>query len=126
VGAVIRFLFGGRKPRVLGEIDSRLDVQDVAAGAEHRLVLTGEVDIATAAGVEEAARGICAGRLERLVIDLRKVTFLDSSGLAVILRVYNLCRARGLELGLIPGPAQTQRVFELTGLSELLPFQGPG
>lgn len=107
---------------MLGEDFSRLVVQDVVAGGRHTLVLAGEIDVETAPKLEEAARGIFGGTLQRFVIDLRKVTFLDSSGLAVILKIYNHCREQGAELGLIPGKGQVQRLLELTGVADLLPF----
>lgn len=111
---------------MLAESGSRLDVQDVACGGEHRLVLAGELDIASAPCFEKIARHICRVKPQRLVLDLRKLTFLDSSGISVILALSKSCRESGQELGLIPGQRQVQRIFALSGAEALLPFARPG
>ena len=49
------------------------------------------------------------------MLDLRGVTFLDSTGLHLVLEADAASRAQGWEFGLIGGPAHVQRVFDLTG-----------
>ena len=71
------------------------------------LVLEGELDF----GVEEQARAA----LERardarvLVIDLRELTFMDSSGVHLLLDARDQCRASGRMLIVVPGPQRIQR-----------------
>ena len=77
---------------MLAESGSRLDVQDVACGGEHRLVLAGELDLASASHLEKIARQICRAKPRRVVLDLRKLTFLDSTGIGVILALSKACR----------------------------------
>lgn len=48
---------------------------------------------------------------------------MDSTGLRAILLAEDLCERHDCELVVIPGPAQVQRLFEVTGLSGRLPFQ---
>jgi anti-sigma B factor antagonist len=55
----------------------------------------------------------------RLVLDLRAVTFMDSSGLHVLLEAQREARARGVELTLSPGPPNVQRIFDVTGTADL-------
>jgi hypothetical protein len=52
----------------------------------------------------------------------REATFLDSSGLRLIVEVYMASAADGFELAIVPGPPDVQRAFDVTGLSSRLPF----
>jgi hypothetical protein len=56
------------------------------------------------------------------VLDLRGVTFPDSTALHLALEADAASRAQGWEFGLIGGPAHPQRVFDLTGSRAKLPF----
>ena len=48
------------------------------------------------------------------------------SGLRMILEQWNHSRTNGLDLSILPGSGQVQRVFAMTALAELLPFaDGP-
>lgn len=86
-----------------------------------RLAPVGELDLAVADHMEAEARGLWRSGRRLLVIDLRGLSFIDSSGVRMLL---GLCAdARdGLRLELIPGAPAVQRVFELTGTLEALPF----
>jgi anti-anti-sigma factor len=75
-------------------------------GGGWTLRLAGELDMATAPQL--------VGMLQTekpVVIDLRGLTFLDSSGLSALLKISTSCAC----LRLIPGPTNVQRVFEVTG-----------
>lgn len=83
--------------------------------------LAGELDLATAPGVDEQLRASEDGAAT-LVMDLRGLTFMDSSGLRVILAADARARSRGGRLVLVPGPPGVQRVFQLTLLDTRLEF----
>ncbi|HEV7584561.1 MAG TPA: STAS domain-containing protein [Solirubrobacteraceae bacterium] len=97
-------------------------MQDVISGATHTLILTGELDMATAPPLE-AVVSACAACAARLTLDLSQLTFMDSTGLNLVLSAREMCRDSGAEFALIPGPRLVQRVFEITGLVERLPFR---
>ena len=82
----------------------------------------GEVDIDTVDRIREQLENATATGARHVVLDLRDVTFLDSSGLHLALEADAASRAQGWEFGLIGGPADVQRVFDLTGSRERLPF----
>jgi anti-sigma B factor antagonist len=93
-----------------------------------RLVLRprGELDIATVPRLRDAMaqrRGD-----EALVLDLRDLAFLDTSGLQIVVEVSRRARTEGFELTLVRGGHGVQRVFEIAGLTEMLPFadRAPG
>jgi anti-sigma B factor antagonist len=50
-----------------------------------------------------------------VVVDLRELTFIDSSGVHVILAAADRARQEGGRLMLVRGPVQVDRVFTLTG-----------
>lgn len=80
----------------------------------------GELDIATVPRLRDAL----AQRepAEALVLDLRDLSFLDTSGLQMVVEVGRRARTEGFELTLVRGPHAVQRVFEIAGLTEMLPF----
>ena len=82
----------------------------------------GEVDMGTVGQVREQLEHVTASGARRVVLDLRGVTFLDSTGLHLVLDADAASRAQGWEFGLIGGPADAQRVFDLTGARARLPF----
>ena len=83
--------------------------------------LEGELDIAGAAALErELAR--LEESAEAVVLDLRRVAFMDSSGLRLIALAAERARELGRRLALVPGPVQVMRVFEITRMRERLEF----
>jgi anti-anti-sigma factor len=84
----------------------------------------GELDMASAPQLREIVGGLRHTH-SSLLIDLKGVTFLDSTGLRLIWDVDAMCRHDGLDLKLAPGPPEVMRVFELTGLTRRLPFIQP-
>jgi anti-sigma B factor antagonist len=100
-----------------------LDFHDEVEANRHTLVLSGELDLATSPALERTIERLCADGAEELVIDLRGLLFIDSTGIRTILRSKELCGDRECEFALIRGSASTQRLFELTGLDEKLPFR---
>jgi anti-sigma B factor antagonist len=100
-----------------------LGVQDVIAGGSHTLLLSGELDLASASYLEAAIERICTDSARAITLDLSKLTFIDSTGLHIVSSTNERCEKLGLDFQLVPGPAQIQRVFELTGLLDELPFQ---
>src|SRR5215217_4073399 len=79
-------------------------------------------DMATVGQIREQLENATATGATHVVLDLRGVTFLDSTGLHLALDADAASRAQGWKFGLIGGPADVQRVFELTGARVRLPF----
>jgi anti-sigma B factor antagonist len=102
---------------------SCFEVQDIVSDGRHRLVLSGELDLAPAAELEATLLRLCSDGTKAIAIDLSKLRFMGSIGLRLILLARKLCDKHGYEFRLIAGPANIQRVFEMTGLLDVLPFQ---
>jgi anti-sigma B factor antagonist len=79
-------------------------------GAIH-VVLEGELDVATLPRLEAALPEPAAGEL--LVIDLRELQFMDSSGIHVLMGLDVASREQGWSLVVVRGPRDVQRVLEL-------------
>jgi anti-anti-sigma factor len=104
--------------------DGRLGVRDDAHEGYHTLALAGELDAATAPVLESTIERLCEQGAREIVLDLHELSFIDSSGLRLILTGKKRCERDGCEFALTrPRPA-AQRLFELTGLIERLSFRG--
>lgn len=103
---------------------SGLEIDELVDGQRYKLVLAGELDIASAGTLHGAvARARAAGAaISALTLDLSGLIFIDSTGLAEIILTGQLCDRDGYEFALVPGPRAVQRLFELTGLVDALPF----
>lgn len=78
------------------------------------VALAGELDLASAPVLREVAEpAIDEGR--PIVIDLRELTFIDSTGLGAIAGLERRARDAGVRFSLVEGPANIQRVFEVSG-----------
>ena len=71
---------------------------------------------------EQALDRLLAEAVEQLVVDLGEVTFVDSTGMGLVLEVHDRSRSEGFKLRLLRGPDEVQRVFELAGVADVLPF----
>ncbi len=83
--------------------------------------LSGELDLASASALEASLRQ-CEDGVQTILLDLRGLSFMDSSGLRVILAADSRARSRGGRLVLVPGRPGVQRVFEVTLLDRQLEF----
>ena len=81
----------------------------------HVVLLTGELDVATAHGVEAELRAIEATDATQIILDLSGLTFMDSSGVHLITRAAARCTINATRLRLRPGPPHIQRVLALAG-----------
>jgi anti-anti-sigma factor len=97
--------------------------------ATHRFFLRGDVDIATAPALQHELEEWAPTGNGDVVIDCCGLTFIDSSGVAVIVKVYRALARQGRELKLVNADRMTARVLDVLGLSALLhvnePFTAP-
>ncbi len=90
-----------------------------------RVCPVGEIDCDTVGVVRAQLGELTRAGFACVVLDLRDVTFLDSSVMHLLLEAQAASAADGWELGIIEGPANVQRALEVAGLSERLPFVEP-
>ena len=89
-------------------------------GATASVAVKGELDIDTLPEFEQVVRSVRSPDLTRLVVDLREVTFLDSMSVELLLRLHTDLTETGAELLVVRGPRAVHRVFELTGLDQVV------
>jgi len=89
--------------------------------SSQRLTLSGELDMATAPDFEEAMLRALGAR-RPIVLDLRRLSFIDSAGLWAVTLGHTACRRRGIALSIELGSGSVRQVFEATGLFDVLPF----
>jgi anti-sigma B factor antagonist len=80
--------------------------------------LAGELDLGTVPQLKQAVDAY-ARTGQTITIDLREVTFIDSMGLAALVRVRHRVIGRGGTLRLVAPPEATLRVFEITHLDRV-------
>jgi anti-anti-sigma factor len=95
----------------------------------HRIALEGELDLSNRDALEEEMEEIAAAEPgpSVLLVDLSELQFIDSCGIASLVRAAERSRDGGPRLEIIHGPEPVRRVFKIAGLAELLPFRdAPG
>lgn len=86
------------------------------------IIPTGELDVATVGQLQSQLEELIEGGFVRMVIDLRGVEFIDSTGLPALLSAHERARREDWQLAIVPGRHAVQRLFEMTGTIEQLPF----
>ncbi|HWG07901.1 MAG TPA: STAS domain-containing protein [Solirubrobacteraceae bacterium] len=99
-----------------------LEVRETVARKRYTLLLVGTLDLETIGTLEQAISRISRLRPEAITLDLRGLSFIDSSGLWSITTLRKWSTQHSIEFRLIPGRKSVHEVFELTGLCDLLPF----
>ena len=96
---------------------------DVATAEDGRVVVTpsGELDMATQ-GELRAALERAAEERGAVTLDLGALRFLDTSGLRLILETTEASRREGFTFSVRPGSEPIQRLFEVAGVADLVPF----
>ena len=88
----------------------------------HALVgLCGEFDLAAVEAVETALKPVEA-QFSTVILDLREVSFLDSTGLRAIVSADARAREKGFELKIVRGSEEVQKLLYLAGLDKILPL----
>ena len=103
-----------RSPAEAFRIETRPD--------RHRVLVApqGELDLATVADVAEEIEGLVERGFRAVVIDLRATSFIDSTGVHLMVRQTARTDARNT---VIDGPGPVSRVFDLAGVRDLLRFE---
>lgn len=87
--------------------------------------LSGELDISTAEEVERAVVRALEDKPGQVILDLRELTFIDSTGLRLILASDSQVRSADQRLSVVAGPERVHRVFRIAGILDRLDFVDP-
>lgn len=106
-------------PSDASELDWR--VTAIESGDAAVIRARGELDIATAPELDAAVRALDAS-VRRLELDLHQLTFMDSSGITLLLVHTRRAAAAGVVLTIVPPPPLVARVLGMAGVTRLLPL----
>lgn len=93
------------------------DRQEVA------VVPAGDLDLSAVDRLAGDIREVRNAGFDRILLDLRRLTFLDFSGLRLLLSLRNDAKHEGHHLWLVPGRPEVRRVFDLTGTHGLFEWR---
>jgi anti-sigma B factor antagonist len=84
------------------------------------LVVRGELDVASGPTLERELAKAEASDVQLLILDLRELEFIDSTGLSILIKAHQRAEASGRRFAVVRGRSQVQRLLGLTGLEERL------
>jgi anti-sigma B factor antagonist len=96
------------------------EVEEARIGDIPGVAVRGEVDISVVDVLDAALESAILKSVGAFVVDLTAVSFLDSSGLATIMRARALLDREDRRLAVVCPPGPARRIFELTGMQELV------
>lgn len=103
-----------------------LRVNTSTSGRWTVLHVHGEIDMATCPQLRQEIVAQITGGCHHLVVDLESVEFIDSTGLGVLIGGLKRARANGGDLRVSGVHGRLAKVFDLTGLGEVLSLVSPG
>jgi len=83
------------------------------------VAVSGEVDVATAPALRERLNQVIERDQGPVVVDLLQVSFIDSTGLGVLVGALKRCREADRDLRVVVAEPRIQKVFDITGLTAL-------
>jgi anti-sigma B factor antagonist len=116
----MRVVAGASHSHQNGHMKSDFLVDTQTTGRTVTLVLSGELDLMSSPILEQALEGAYESDPELIVVDLRRLEFMDSTGLHRLVAAQQRAVQSGQRFGVVKGGEQVQRLFELTGIAELL------
>jgi anti-sigma B factor antagonist len=97
-----------------------LEIETEVGDGLVRVALRGELDLSTVTKVDDELKRVEAGGPGLIVLDLSRLTFLDSTGLRCLVTADQRARENARRVVLVRGPDAVQRVFAITRLEERL------
>ena len=85
-----------------------------------RIAVAGELDLSSALTFDEEVRRAEERRPSTIILDLRRLRFMDSTGLRLIMSAQSRARTRGRRLAIVLGSEPVKRLFRLAGVSRRL------
>jgi anti-sigma B factor antagonist len=99
--------------------DAYFDVTDSGPSGSPVLNVGGEIDVATSPELHERLSALLEAGSSLVIVNLTDVSFIDSTGLGVLVGAVQEARAGGGDLRLVVTRPQTLKLLELTGLDEV-------
>ena len=97
-----------------------LSLETREEGEQVRIALAGELDLSSALTFDDEVRRAEERLPDTLVLDLRKLRFMDSTGLRLIMSAHSRAKTRGRRLAIVLGSDPVKRLFRLAGVNRRL------
>jgi stage II sporulation protein AA (anti-sigma F factor antagonist) len=98
-----------------------LGIKSARDGGDHVIALDGDLEIANVAAIESELSQVEAGDCSRIVLDLRRLAFLDSTGINLLISAHERAAANGRPLALVVDEGPVHRVLKACGALSILP-----
>jgi anti-sigma B factor antagonist len=98
-----------------------LDIRTESTGTQCEITLRGEVDVYTAPKLKEALVSAIEGGCANVVVDLDGISFIDSSGLGVLVSALRRARERDGAVRIVCTRENILKIFRITGLDKVFP-----
>lgn len=82
----------------------------------------GELDLATVEMLEHEIEAVLVHPVQRLILDCRRLDFMDSSGVSLLLRLHRESGRDGMALAVVAGHGAVHQVLQITGVASRLPL----
>jgi len=103
--------------------DGALEIRIEAESEGLRVGLSGELDLANSGTLERVLVGLeLVGAVQSIQLDLRRLEFIDSSGIHCVIRAVRRSETDGRALTVTARPGPVLRAFEVCGLKRDLPL----
>jgi anti-anti-sigma factor len=102
------------------EMPDHFSVQRSQSGEATVVRVAGELDLATSPELEHELAQALAATSGPVIVDLRELEFIDSTGLRVLVKAHQQAEKDGRRFGLAGGGTQVRRLLNLTGIGERL------
>jgi anti-sigma B factor antagonist len=87
-----------------------------------KLIPAGELDVAAVGQLQSELDDLIEAGFVQIVIDLRRVEFIDSTGVLALLSAHERAEREHWQLAIVPGRRAVHRLFEITGAIDQVPF----
>jgi anti-sigma B factor antagonist len=101
-------------------VQNQFSVEVRRDGSTAVVAVSGELDLASGPELETELNQLNGPDMKLVVVDLRRLDFMDSTGLSIIVRAHQRLTEQGCQMGLVKGSQQVQRLLDLTGVAERL------
>jgi len=106
-----------KEPRVLPALQLTEDTLDAQT---HVIALSGELGLSSVGELQTALESLSAAELPQVCLDLTELQFIDSSGLAMVVRAQTKIVEAGGALAIVCVTGPVQRTLTMTGLLDML------
>ncbi len=100
-------------------------IEHVLNGDRCRLMLHGELDLASAPVLEAELRDVQARGVKQLILDLSDLQFMDSTGLTILVREHQAAEMNGHTISLGGTTPPVHRLFEVAGVLDRFTIEAP-